>query len=57
VVREVLGSGTLFALPVFGPGFEPWVVMILPPGGFLVLGLLLLVFSWVGERRAAGRSS
>ncbi len=51
-VREVLGSGSLFGVDLFGPSFEPWVVMILPPGGFIMLGLILLVFNAVGERRA-----
>ncbi len=50
-VREVLGSGSLFGYSLFGPNFEPWVVMILPPGGFLMLGLLLLFFNWVKEVR------
>ena len=50
-VREVLGNGTLLGRPLFGPGFEPWVVMVLPPGGFLTLGCLLLFFSWWQERR------
>jgi electron transport complex protein RnfE len=56
-VREVLGSGTFFGLAVFGPRFEPWVVMVLPPGGFLVLGVLLLLLAKLGEarRRAAER--
>ena len=59
-VREVLGSGSLFGSPVLGPGFEPWVVMVLPPGGFLVLGVLLLGLAKVAEirdRAAARRSS
>jgi len=51
-IREILGSGTLFGVSLFGPHFEPWVVMILPPGGFITLGLLLLCFDWVKERRA-----
>lgn len=49
-VREILGAGTLFGLSLFGTGFQPWVVMVLPPGGFFVLGAWLLVFAaW--ERR------
>ncbi|NOY26569.1 MAG: electron transport complex subunit E [Oligoflexia bacterium] len=53
VVREILGSGSLFGMALFGPNYEPWVVMILPPGGFIMLGLILLVFSWVKQRRQA----
>ena len=50
-IREVLGSGSFFGIPVFGPGFEPWVVMVLPPGGFLVLGVLLLGLAKLAELR------
>ncbi|NEX21632.1 RnfABCDGE type electron transport complex subunit E [Thiorhodococcus mannitoliphagus] len=50
-VREILGEGALFGVDLFGPNFEPWVIMVLPPGGFLTLGLLLLFFSWLAERR------
>jgi len=55
-IREVLGSGSLLGVPLFGPDFEPWVIMILPPGGFLTLGLLLATFAraraWRDRRRA-----
>ena len=50
-VREILGEGKFFGFDLFGSEFEPWVIMILPPGGFLTLGLLLLFFSWVKERK------
>ena len=40
-VREILGSGTIFGVPIFASGFEPAVIMLLPPGAFLALGLLL----------------
>lgn len=50
-VRELLGAGSLFGLSLFGEGFQPWVVMILPPGGFFVLGAWLLVFAWLRKRR------
>jgi electron transport complex protein RnfE len=50
-VREVLGAGTLFGVSLFGPNFQPWVVMVLPPGGFFVLGTWLLVFAWWGRRK------
>lgn len=50
-IREILGNGSLFTIPLFGAGFEPWVVMILPPGGFLTLGFMLLFFNWLEQRR------
>jgi electron transport complex protein RnfE len=52
--REVLGNGSVLGFPVFGPGFEPWVVMILPAGGFLTLGFILLGFAWWEERKKKG---
>lgn len=53
-VREILGAGALFGIPLFGPDFQPWVVMVLPPGGFFVLGLWLLVFAaWRRWRQRA----
>lgn len=51
VVREILGAGTLFGVSLFGAGFQPWVIMVLPPGGFFVLGGWLLLFSWLERRK------
>ena len=50
-VRELLGNGTLLGFQIMPAGFEPWVVMILPPGGFFVLGTWLLLFAWLKQRR------
>ncbi len=50
-IREVLGNGSFFNIDLFGKTFEPWVVMILPPGGFFVLGFLLLFFNWMAQRK------
>jgi electron transport complex protein RnfE len=55
-VREILGSGTLFGVELFHAGFQPWVVMILPSGGFFSLAGWLLVFNWVQERRERSRT-
>lgn len=52
--REVLGNGTFLGISVFGPSYEPWVIMVLPPGGFLTLGFLLLGLSWLQRRRRPG---
>jgi electron transport complex protein RnfE len=52
-IREVLGSGSWMGIELFGAGFEPWVIMILPPGGFLTLGVLLMLFAHWKKRQAA----
>src|ERR1039458_9371788 len=51
-VREVLGAGTFLGFPVFGPNFEPWVLFLLPPGGFISLAIWLLIFATWRERKA-----
>lgn len=51
-IREILGSGTLLGVPVMGSNFEPWAIMVLPPGGFLSLGMLLMAFAWLAKRKA-----
>ena len=43
--REVLGSGTVFGHRVMWEGFTNWVVMVLPAGAFITLGLLVGVFN------------
>lgn len=45
-VREILGDGKILGIPLFGPNFEPVLIMILPPGAFFVIGILLGVFKW-----------
>jgi len=50
-VREILGAGTFFGVSLFGANFQPWVVMVLPPGGFFVMGGWLLLFAVVRARR------
>ena len=46
VIREVLGSGRIFEVQVLGEWFEPWIIMILPGGAFLTLGLLVGVINY-----------
>ncbi len=52
-MRELLGNGSLLGYSVFGPSFEPWIIMILPPGGFLTLGFILIAFGWWRGRKDA----
>lgn len=50
-VREILGAGSLLGVSLFGAQFQPWVIMLLPPGGFFVLGSWLLFFAWLERRK------
>lgn len=54
-VREVLGAGTFLGFPLFGPNFEPWVLFLLPPGGFISLAMWLLAFTAWRERAESRR--
>jgi len=45
-VRELLGSGTIYGVEVFGSGYTPIIMMILPAGGFLTLGMLIALFQY-----------
>lgn len=51
--REILGDGRFYGFPIFGPGFEPMLIMILPPGAFLTIGLVMGFMNWLDRRRSA----
>ena len=55
-IREVLGSNALFGFELV-PGFRPAMIMILPPGAFLTIGLLLGLFALIRARRGARGSN
>ena len=50
-IRELLGAGSIFGFSVFGNGFQPMTIMILPPGAFLTLGLIVMVINIVSSKR------
>lgn len=43
VVREILGSGSVFGIAVVPDSFQTWTVMVLPSGGFFVMAILLMI--------------
>ncbi len=53
-IREILGNGTIlgFGLPGLQAGgyFEPMLIMILPPGGFFVFGVLIALAQRMSKR-------
>lgn len=50
-VREIFGAGALFGVSLFGPEYQPLLLMILPPGAFLAMGLLLAGMNRIDARR------
>jgi electron transport complex protein RnfE len=53
-IREILGAGTFLGYQVMGTWFKPWIIMILPAGAFITLGILLGIAIAI-ERRAKRR--
>lgn len=42
-VRELLGFGTLFGIQILGDSWVSWSIMIMPPGAFFMLGILIWI--------------
>ncbi len=53
-VREILGNGTILGIQLFGEGFQPATILILPPGAFIMLGIILAVIQLVSHKRKEG---
>jgi len=57
-IREVLGNGSIFGYTVLGPDiFTPWIVMLLPGGAFISLGIMVGLINYMGIRRAERRAA
>lgn len=56
-VREIIGSGTLMGVPLFGENFQPAMMFAQAPGGFLVFGFVLAAFNAVMKKRRKGRKA
>jgi electron transport complex protein RnfE len=52
-IRELLGMGTFFGYQVMGAWFEPWIIMVLPAGAFITLGILLGLFLLIEQKTKA----
>jgi len=53
VVREILGSGSLFGVVLFPDSFQTWTIMVLPSGGFFAMAMWLLLVNWLKERASS----
>lgn len=55
-IREIIGAGAIFGKLIFGTAYQPALIMILPPGAFLALGLLLALFNGIAAMKARGEN-
>lgn len=51
VIREILGSGSLFGVALFPDNFQTWTIMVLPSGGFFAMAMWLLVVNWLKKQK------
>lgn len=53
-IRELLGAGTLLGFPVLGSWYNAPLIVVLAPGGFLIIGLLIGLFNILGKAKTKG---
>ena len=56
-IREILGSGTWFGLPITVNLFSPISIFVLAPGGFLVFGCVIALLNKLSNGKAVKRKS
>ena len=56
-VRELLGAGSIFGISILGASYEPVLLMILPPGAFLTLGLGIGLINKISAKTEARKKS
>jgi electron transport complex protein RnfE len=53
VVREIIGNGSIFGITIIPEAYWPrWGIMLLPPGAFITLGLLMGGMNLLSARSA-----
>lgn len=52
-VRELLGFGTVFGIPVLPENFIKWTIMVMPPSAFFMLAILMWIFKSIMEKKEA----
>ena len=57
VIRELFGSGTIFNIQIMGASYDPALIMVLPPGGFILIGLMIGFFNLLTEYQEKARAA
>ena len=56
-VREIIGSGKLFGAQVMPAAYKPMAIVVSPAGGFIVLGIMILIVNAVVKSVAKHKSA
>lgn len=51
LVREILGQGTIWGIKVIAEPLEPAAIIGMPPGGFIVLGIIIGTINYIVKKR------
>lgn len=50
-IREFLGAGSIWGITIYGSFIKPASIMIMAPGGFIVLGLIVGVINFITSKK------
>lgn len=56
-IRELIGNGTIFNINIMGASYQPMLLLVLAPGGFIVFGFCLGIINALGEKRRAQKGA
>ena len=51
VVREILGAGSIFGLVVMPASYDPAIIMILAPGAFFTLAIIMAILNAIKAKK------
>lgn len=54
IVREFFGQGTIWGITIYGGAIKPAAIIGMPPGGFIVLGILIATINFITKKRKEG---
>lgn len=56
-LREIIGSGSIFGVSLFGESFQPIAIFVAPPGAFILLGILIAIFRTILKKLASNKAA
>ncbi len=56
-IRELIGSGSIFGISVFGAAYEPMLLLVLAPGAFITFGLVLGAINAITARSQKSKAA